>query len=102
MVRLTPPTNSENTTLGLLMVDPHVLRCFLLPSLPEAPSLHRSYPASQVPVWGSTNKESGLFDSSWFLPQQHFVPRPGLSRQLAKISITPRRAAKSRMEGASL
>jgi hypothetical protein len=31
-----------------LNVNPHVLRCFLHPSLTEAPSLHRSYPASSV------------------------------------------------------
>jgi hypothetical protein len=31
-----------------LFVNPHVLRCFLRPSLTEAPSLHRSYPASSV------------------------------------------------------
>jgi len=31
-----------------LIVNPHVLRCFLRPSLTEAPSLHRHYPASQV------------------------------------------------------
>jgi hypothetical protein len=31
-----------------LIVNPHVLRCFLRPSLTEAPSLHRSYPASSV------------------------------------------------------
>src|SRR5262244_2140930 len=30
------------------MVNPRVLRCFLRPSLTEAPSLHRSYSASQV------------------------------------------------------
>jgi hypothetical protein len=31
-----------------LIVNPHVLRCFLRPSLTEVPSLHRSYPASTV------------------------------------------------------
>jgi len=31
-----------------LIVNPHVLRCFLRPSLTEAPSLRRSYPASSV------------------------------------------------------
>jgi hypothetical protein len=31
-----------------LIVNPHVLRCFLRPSLTEAPSLHRRYPASSV------------------------------------------------------
>jgi hypothetical protein len=30
-----------------LIVNPHVLRCFLRPSLTEAPSLHRRYPASR-------------------------------------------------------
>jgi hypothetical protein len=31
-----------------LIVNPHVLRCFLRPSLTEVPSLRRSYPASSV------------------------------------------------------
>jgi hypothetical protein len=31
-----------------LIVNPHVLRCFLRPSFTEVPSLPRSYPASQV------------------------------------------------------
>src|SRR6266567_399121 len=31
-----------------LIVNPHVLRCFLRPSLTKAPSLRRSYPASSV------------------------------------------------------
>jgi hypothetical protein len=31
-----------------LIVNPHVLRCFLRPSLTEAPSLHRHYPVSLV------------------------------------------------------
>jgi len=31
-----------------LIVNPHVLRCFLRPSLTEAPSLRQSYPASSV------------------------------------------------------
>ena len=31
-----------------LIVNPHVLRCFLRPSLTEAPSLHRRYPTSSV------------------------------------------------------
>jgi hypothetical protein len=31
-----------------LIVNPHVLRCLLRPSLTEAPSLHRRYPASSV------------------------------------------------------
>ncbi len=31
-----------------MWVNPHVLRCFLRPSLTEAPSLHRRYPASSV------------------------------------------------------
>ena len=34
--------------MARLIVNPHVLRCFLRPSLTEAPSLHRSYPASSV------------------------------------------------------
>ncbi len=39
-----------NTILGWLdsSSNPHVLRCFLRPSLTEAPSLDRSYPASLV------------------------------------------------------
>ena len=34
--------------MARLIVNPHVLRCFLRPSLTEAPSLHRRYPASSV------------------------------------------------------
>ena len=34
--------------MARLFVNPHVLRCFLRPSLTEAPSLRRSYPASSV------------------------------------------------------
>ncbi len=34
--------------MARLVVNPHVLRCFLRPSLTEAPSLHRHYPASSV------------------------------------------------------
>ena len=34
--------------MARLIVNPHVLRCFLRPSLTEAPSLRRSYPASSV------------------------------------------------------
>ena len=34
--------------MARLIVNPHVLRCFLRPSLTEAPSLHRHYPASSV------------------------------------------------------
>ncbi len=34
--------------MSRLIVNPHVLRCFLRPSLTEAPSLHRHYPASSV------------------------------------------------------
>ena len=34
--------------MARLIVNPHVLRCFLRPPLTEAPSLHRSYPASSV------------------------------------------------------
>jgi hypothetical protein len=38
----------EGQSGRVLIVNPHVLRCFLRPSLTEAPSLHRSYPASSV------------------------------------------------------
>src|SRR5215472_7523913 len=50
MVRVTLPATSEHHAgwLARLIVNPHVLRCFLRPSLTEAPSLHRSYSASQV------------------------------------------------------
>ncbi len=43
-------TNLENDRLWVArrIVNPHVLRCFLRPSLTEAPSLCRSYPASSV------------------------------------------------------
>ena len=34
--------------MARLIVNPHVLRCFLRPSLTEAPFLRRSYPASSV------------------------------------------------------
>ena len=34
--------------MARLIVNPHVLRCFLRPSLTEAPSLHRRYQASLV------------------------------------------------------
>ena len=34
--------------INRLIVNPHVLRCLLRPSLTEAPSLRRSYPASSV------------------------------------------------------
>ena len=46
---MTPSAPSEhNLRVARLIVNPHVLRCFLRPSLTEAPSLHRSYPASSV------------------------------------------------------
>ena len=49
MFRVTPPATSEhNPGAARLIVNPHVLRCFLRPSLTEVPSLHRSYPASAV------------------------------------------------------
>jgi hypothetical protein len=41
-------TSERNLGVSRLVVNPHVLRCFLRPSLTEAPSLHRSYPASSV------------------------------------------------------
>src|ERR1039457_4340103 len=49
MFRVTPSATSERD-LGVarLIVNPRVLRCFLRPSLTEAPSLRRSYPASPV------------------------------------------------------
>ena len=49
MLRVTPSATSEHN-LGWLDSSsiPHVLRRFLRPSLTEAPSLHRSYPASSV------------------------------------------------------
>ena len=34
--------------MARLIVNPHILRCFLRPSLTEVPSLRRSYPASSV------------------------------------------------------
>jgi hypothetical protein len=49
IVRVTPSATSEhNPGVARLIVNPHVLRCFLRPSLTEAPSLRRSYPASSV------------------------------------------------------
>jgi hypothetical protein len=49
MVGVTPPATSEHS-IGVvrLIVNPHVLCCFLRPSLTEVPSLYRSYPASSV------------------------------------------------------
>jgi hypothetical protein len=49
VLRVTPSATSEHN-LGWrdLWVNPHVLRRFLRPSLTEAPSLRRSYPASSV------------------------------------------------------
>ncbi len=49
MFRVTPSAASEHN-LGWLDSSsiPHVLRCFLRPSLTEAPSLRRSYPALSV------------------------------------------------------
>ena len=47
--RVTPSATSQhNLGVARLIVNPHVLRCFLRPSLTGAPSLHRSYPASSV------------------------------------------------------
>jgi hypothetical protein len=46
---VTPSATSEhNLGVSRLIVNPHVLCCFLRWSLTEAPSLHRSYPASSV------------------------------------------------------
>jgi hypothetical protein len=46
---VTPPATSEhNLGVPRLVVNPRVLCCFLRWSLTEVPSLHRSYPASQV------------------------------------------------------
>ena len=49
MVRVTPSATPEHNS-GLLDSSsiPHVLRCFLRPSLTEVPFLRRSYPASSV------------------------------------------------------
>ena len=47
--RVTPPATSEHKPgAARLVVNPHVLRCFLRPSLTEVPSLHRHYSASSV------------------------------------------------------
>ena len=46
---VTPSATSEHNPGWLdSIVNPHVLRCFLRPSLTEAPSLRRSYPAPSV------------------------------------------------------
>jgi len=46
---VTPSTTSEhNRGVSRLIVNPRVLCCVLRPSLTEAPSLHRHYPASSV------------------------------------------------------
>ena len=43
-----PATSEHSIGVVRLIVNPHVLRCFLRPSLTEAPSLHRHYPVSAV------------------------------------------------------
>ncbi len=49
VLRVTPSATSEHNSGWLDSSSiPHVLRCFLRPSLTEAPSLRRSYPASSV------------------------------------------------------
>jgi hypothetical protein len=49
LFRVTPSATSEhNSGVARLIVNPHVLCRFLRPSLPEAPSLRRHYPASSV------------------------------------------------------
>jgi hypothetical protein len=49
IIRVTPSAASEHQPgAARLIVSPHVLRCFLRPSLTEAPSLHRHYSASSV------------------------------------------------------
>src|ERR1017187_5444797 len=49
MFRVTPSATAErNLGLARLIVNPHVLRRLLRPSLTEAPSLCRRYPASSV------------------------------------------------------
>src|ERR1700732_1554791 len=46
---VTPSATSEHKPgAARLIVNPHVLRCLLRPSLTEVPSLCRSYPASSV------------------------------------------------------
>jgi hypothetical protein len=46
---VTPSATSEhNDGAARPVVNPHVLRCLLRPSLTEIPSLRRSYPASSV------------------------------------------------------
>jgi hypothetical protein len=46
---VTPSATSEHKPgAARLVVNPHVLRCFLRPSLTEVPSRRRSYPASSV------------------------------------------------------
>ena len=49
MKHVTPSATPEHTlVVARLIVNLHVLRRFLRPSLTEAPSLRRSYPVSQV------------------------------------------------------
>ena len=43
-----PVLRGPGPSNGIRLLDPHVLRCLLRPSLTEAPSLRRSYPASSV------------------------------------------------------
>jgi hypothetical protein len=43
-----PVLRGPGPSNGVRLLDPHVLRCFLRPSLTEAPSLRQHYPASSV------------------------------------------------------
>src|ERR1035438_7699746 len=43
-----PVLRGPGPSNGIRLLDPHVLCCLLRPSLTEAPSLRRSYPASSV------------------------------------------------------
>src|ERR1017187_5607423 len=43
-----PVLRGPGPSNGVRLLDPHVLRCLLRPSLTEVPSLRRSYPASAV------------------------------------------------------
>jgi len=43
-----PVLRGPGPSNGIRLLDRHVLRCFLRPSLTEVPSLHRSYPVSSV------------------------------------------------------
>jgi len=88
---VTPSATSEQS-IGVvgLIVNPHVLCCFLRWSLTEVPSLHRSYPASQVlrtsppphTAWSISHElpVDPDCDHRWGFPCCLWSPTPGCHR----------------------